>query len=298
KTPDFYHITLCKLSDKTSSLPGVVWDNARELRGQFTKGDVVKIRGFLGTYREKPQVRIDKIRLAREGEYEPDSFIPSTPKDIEALSERVQSLVDSIRDPHLLQLGKLIFDNPQLLREFTKSPAGMKWHHPYIGGLLEHSVGVTEICEFLAQHHPELNRDLLVLAALIHDIGKIREYSATRIIEFTDEGRLEGHIVIGERFVRNMCDRINGFPARLRMLLSHLMLSHQGHKEFNSPVEPMTPEGFALYYADELDSKLNAIGRIVDKTRADGKTWSDFNRIISRFILAEQGEEPEDSLED
>lgn len=273
-----------ELSDTTGSIPGVVWDNARELKDQFNKGEVVKIKGVLGSYREKPQARIDKISIAREGEYDPESFLPSTPKDIQVLTGRVQSLIDSIEEPYLLQLGKLIFHNPRLLQEFIRSPAGMKWHHPYLGGLLEHSVCVADICDFIAQKYPELNRDLLVLSALIHDVGKIREYSATTLIEFTDEGRLEGHIVIGERFVRNMCDKIDDFPQNLRMLLSHLMLSHQGHKEFSSPVVPMIPEAFVLYYADEIDSKLNALGRIVQKTEDEGKNWSDYIKLLNRFI--------------
>ena len=275
-----------ELSDRTGTVSGVVWDDALELREHLKKGVVVKIKGRLGTYRDRPQARIDKIRLANEGEYDPESFIPLTPRDINVLTERVTELIDSIQDHHLLKLGKLIFNNPQFLREYTKSPGGMQWHHPYLGGLLEHSVSVAEICDFVAQRHSELNRDLLVLAALLHDIGKIREYSATTIIDFTDEGRLEGHIVIGERFVRNMCEKIDEFPHDLRMLLSHLMLSHQGHKEFSSPVEPMIPEGFVLYYADELDSKLNAVSRIDKKTQNEDKSWSSFSRVLNRYIYA------------
>ena len=283
-----------ELADSTGALPGVIWDDAREQRELLSRGDVVKVKGRLGSYRDRPQIRIDKIRPAKEGEYEPGSFIPSTPKDIDTLIESARSLIESIEDSHLSQLGKLIFDNPQFIQEFTSSPGGMKWHHPYIGGLLEHSVGVAEICDFTAQKHPELNRDLLVLTALIHDVGKIKEYSATTTIDYTDEGRLEGHIVIGERFVRNMCDRVEGFPSNLRMLLSHLMLSHQGRKEFSSPVEPMIPEGFVLYYADEMDSKLNAVGRIVKKVQDEGKSWSEFNRILSRFIYVDSDEREED----
>ena len=256
----------------------------------MNKGDVVKVKGRLSTYRDKLQVRIDRIRPAQEGEYDPESFIPSTPGDIPALTERVMSLVDSIQDNNLLRLGKLIFNNPQFMKEFTRSPGGMKWHHPYLGGLLEHSVNVTEICDFMAQRHTELNRDLLILAALLHDVGKIKEYSATTVIDYTDEGRLEGHIIIGERFVRNMCERIDGFPNESMMLLSHLMLSHQGRKEFSSPVEPMIPEGFVLYYADELDSKLNAVNRIVNKAHDEGKSWSDFVRNLSRYIYIDRNE--------
>jgi len=284
-----------ELADKTGSLPGVLWDDAREYRERLKKGDVVKVRGRLGSYRDRPQVRVDRIRPAEEGEYDPESFVPSTRKDIDELVGRVRWFIDSFTDPNISKLARLIFENPKLMKEFTRSPGGMKWHHPYIGGLLEHSVGVAEICDFVAGRHPELNRDLLVLAALLHDIGKIKEYSATTTIDFTDEGRLLGHIVIGERFVRNMCDRIDGFPAVLKMLLSHLMLSHQGHKEFSSPVEPMTPEGFVLYFSDEMDSKLNALDRIVKKTREDDRSWSDYIGTIKRYIYAGEAEEAEDA---
>ena len=283
-----------ELSDRTGTLPGVIWEDARELREQLEKGDVIKVKGHLGSYRDRPQARIDKIRLAKEGEYDPESFIPSTPKDIHVLTDRVQSLVESIQEPHLSQLGKLIFGNAQFLREYVRSPAGMQWHHPYLGGLLEHSVEVTELCDFVAQKHPELNRDLLILAGLLHDVGKIKELSTTTLIEYTDEGRLEGHIIIGERFVRNMCDRIENFPSTLKMLLSHLILSHQGHKEFSSPVEPMIPEGFVLYYADELGSKLNALNRIAQKAQDEGEDWSEYVRLLSRYIFVGKNFEEED----
>ena len=271
-----------ELSDSSGKLPGVKWDDAREYREQLKKGIVVKVKAYLTSYRDKPQARIEKIRPAKEGEYDPESFIPSTPKDIATLTGRIRSLVDSIRDPDLFRLGELIFGDSEFMEKFTGSPGGKKWHHSYLGGLLEHTVAVAELCDLVAQKHPELNRDLLVLAALLHDVGKIWEYSATTLIDYTDEGRLVGHIVMGEHFVREKCGELEHFPDRLSMLLSHLMLSHQGHKEFSSPVEPMIPEGFVLYYADEMDSKLNALGRIVEKTRDEEKSWSEFIRLLNR----------------
>ncbi len=158
--------------------------------------------------------------------------------------------------------------------------------HGCFGGLIEHSVKVAEICSFIASGDYGLNRDLLVIAALLHDVGKTKELAATTVIDYTDEGRLVGHIVIGERFVNAMCDRVEGFSRNLRMLLSHLMLSHHGHREFSSPVEPMIPEAFALYYADELDAKLNALKRVVKECSAEGKSWSEFNRLLGRYLYA------------
>lgn len=275
-----------ELADRTGSLPGVVWEEAKLLKDQIARGDVVKVKGRLGSYRDRPQVRVERIRKAGEGEYDTDAFIPVTESDIEALTARVSALVESLTDPALRQLGELIFGNASFLREYTRAPGGSHWHHGCRGGLIEHSLSVAEVCEFLASRRYGLNRDLLVLAALLHDVGKIKEYSATTTIEFTDEGRLEGHIVIGERFVRTMCDRVENFPPRLKMLLSHCMLSHHGHREFSSPVEPMIPEAFALYYADELDAKLDALKRIMRECAGDGRTWSEFNRILGRHLYA------------
>ena len=273
-----------ELSDRTGHVPAVVWNDAKELNEQLGKGQVVKIQGVMTRYREKPQVRVEKIRPARPDEYDLDFLVPSTLCDVGELTARAEKLAGSVQEPNLQKLLRMIFGNPQFKKEFTRSPGGTRWHHPYLGGLLEHTVGVTELCDFIASGHPELNRDLLVTAALLHDVGKIREFSVTTIIEYSDEGRLEGHIIMGERFVRNMCERIDGFPGRLKMLLSHLMLSHQGFKEFSSPVEPMIPEGFALYYADEIDSKLNALKRIKKETMEEGNTWSEFVRVLDRFI--------------
>ena len=273
-----------ELSDRSGHVPAVVWNDAKEFNEQLNKGQVVKIQGIMTRYREKPQVRVEKIRPARADEYDLDFLVPSTPCDVGELTARAEQLAGSIQEPNLQKLIKMIFGNPQFMKEFIRSPGGTRWHHTYLGGLLEHSVGVAELCSFIASKHPELNRDLLVTAALLHDVGKIREFSVTTIIEYSDEGRLEGHIVMGERFVRNMCERIDGFPGRLKMLLSHLMLSHQGFKEFSSPVEPMIPEGFALYYVDEIDSKLNALKRITKETIDEGSVWSKFVKVLGRFI--------------
>jgi len=283
-----------ELADKTAVIPGVVWDNARELCRELSKGLVVRVEGRLSSYRDMPQVRIDSIRPAAEGEYDPSDFLPSTPADVDTLVASVRELVNSISDPDLSRLALLIFDSENFMKQYTRAPGGTKWHHPYLGGLLEHSVSVTRICDFVASLHPELNRDLLVLAGLLHDVGKIREFAVSTLIEYSDEGRLEGHIVMGDRFVRNMCDRVENFPPNLRMLLSHLMLSHQGFKEFSTPVEPMIPEGFVLYYADEIDSKLNAVGRIRREARESGKTWSDFIRNLGRYIYAAGDDRPGD----
>lgn len=276
-----------ELADMSGHVAGVAWDDASELRETLDRGMVVKVRGRMGSYAEKPQVTVMKIRPALPDEYDPAMLVPVTPRDVAAMTAELADIVNGITDPHLSALAHLIFDNERFIGEYGRSPGGMKWHHPYLGGLLEHSLGVTRICTFMAGERPELDRDLLVLAGLLHDVGKIREYTVGATIEYSDEGRLEGHIVIGERFVRNMCERIEDFPANMKMKLSHLMLSHQGRREFGAPVEPMIPEGFVLYYADEMDSKLNALARISRETAEEGRSWSEFVRILNRFIYVD-----------
>jgi 3'-5' exoribonuclease len=279
-----------ELSDKTGSLPGVVWDDAQILREFLVRGKVVKAKGRLGSYKDKPQARIDKIRIAEEGEYPPDLFIPSTTADCEALGKSVIEYIESFHDTHLQQLGKLIFNNSAFMKDFKRAPGGSQWHHSCLGGLIEHSVAVADICDWMAHKYSGLNRDLLIIAALLHDVGKIKELSAGNTIEYSDEGRLEGHLVIGDRFVRAMSDRIEGFPAQLKTLLSHLILSHHGFHTFSSPVEPMTREAFVLYYADEIDAKLNALQKVIDSCAEEGKDWSDYNRILNRYIYAGERE--------
>jgi 3'-5' exoribonuclease len=278
-----------ELSDATASIAGVIWDNACELAANLKKGLVVKVQGRVGTYNDQLQIKVEKIRPANNDEYDPSVFLPKTTRDVDELKRQVMDYVASLTDPDLARLGLLVFGDERIMREFLYAPGGTKWHHSYLGGLVEHTIGVTDICAAIAAHHPELNRDLLVLAGLLHDIGKIREFTVSTTIEYSDEGRLEGHIVLGERFVRAMCDLLENFPPKLKMLLSHLMLSHQGFKSFSSPVEPMIPEGFVLYYADEIDSKLNALGHITAK--GEGKSWSDYNQVLGRFIYLDRDEQ-------
>ena len=160
-----------ELSDRTGHIPAVAWNDAKELRDRLGKGQVAKVKGIVGTYREKMQARIEKIRPALEGEYDPQTIIPSTPHNIDEMADRVDRFVTSITDPHLKKLVDMIFSNPQFIKEFKHSPGGSRWHHNYLGGLLEHSLGVSEICDFIAGKHLHLNRDLLVTAGLLHDVG-------------------------------------------------------------------------------------------------------------------------------
>jgi len=178
----------------------------------------------------------------------------------------------------------LVFNDPDLREKFGKAPAGKLWHHNYLGGLLEHTLSVTQIASEVGKMYPDINQDLLIAAGLLHDIGKIETYIFKTFFDFTDEGRLVGHIVLGAQLVAGKIKLIVDFPKKLETELTHLILSHQGKLEHASPVVPMTLEGLILYYADEMDSNANAFLRIKKKEKMPGTQWSSYINLLGRYL--------------
>lgn len=279
-----------ELGDKTGRLSAVAWENFEQINQVVEKEDVVKVRGTVTTFRDTLQIKIDRIRKADRSEYELRDFLPETEKDRGKLLQSLRGKMETITSPSLKEAMSLCFDDPDLLERFCEAPAGKLWHHPYLGGLLEHTVAVATLCELAAEQYDLVDRDLLISGAILHDIGKIREYRWTTFIDYSDEGRLIGHVVIGDRMVSELMDRIEGFPEELRKKLSHLVLSHHGKKEYGSPVVPMTTEAIILYYADEMDAKMGAFERIIEREREPHKRWSSWVRLMERFIyFGEEG---------
>ncbi len=273
-----------ELGDISRKLPAVLWDDVENLYRELSKGDVVKVKGVITTFRGSPQIRIEKIRKAKPDEYAPQSFIRETPCDRRELFQVIRGTIEEITDNYLKELLNRFFKDHDFLKKFGNAPGGKAWHHVYLGGLLEHTVGVLTICRAATEEYDDINRDLLFTGAILHDIGKIEEYCTTTEIEFSDEGRLIGHIIQGDRMIRDRASGIESIPEKHLMLLSHLILSHHGVKEFGSPVEPMTAEAFILYYADEMDSKHNAFRRIKEKKVNESRTWSEYVNLMNRFF--------------
>jgi 3'-5' exoribonuclease len=198
--------------------------------------------------------------------------------------EQLDELVESIKNNYLAQLLNNIFQDQQVRKDFITAPAGKLWHHNYIGGLLQHSLAVALTCDAVQARYQYIDRDLLITAALLHDIGKIRELQTNGFIDYSDEGRLTGHIVLGAHIVKKKIAEITDFPANLAVKLEHLILSHQGKLEHGSPVLPMMIEAIMLYYADELDSKANAFERIIAKEKGNKSNWSGYINLIERFV--------------
>ncbi len=280
-----------ELGDKTGRIDGVVWDKPEQIYDQAETGEIVKVRGLVTTYKETSQLKVEKLRKARQGEFELSDFLPSSERDADTLFHEFENVISSIQDRHLRKLLKLLMQDSSIVEGLKRTPGGKLWHHAYVGGLLSHTLNVVQICEKAAGMYDLVNRDLLITGALLHDIGKIDSYSAKGFFDYTDEGRLVGHIVSGEELIASKIETIEGFPPELALQLKHLILSHQGQLEFASPVVPQTIEAIVLYYADEMDAKADAFAHIIKTQKIKGKRWSDWVHLIDRYIYLGEEEE-------
>lgn len=292
-----------QLTDATSAITGKVWSDSRALKGDYEAHDFVAFKGHVNSYRDQLQLNVKECRRVteedREHGFDESKLIPSTHEDIAELWRRLEELLDrGIERPVLRRLaGETLETWGPALREH---PAAKMIHHAYRGGLLEHVVSMAELADALCSHYEELDRDLVLLGVLFHDLGKIRELGAMPANDYTTEGRLVGHVVIGWDMVRERCAAIPDFPDDLRLHLEHLVLSHQGRKEFGTPIEPMTAEAFALHFVDDLDSKLAQLRR----AKETGPPMQ-FLRGLGRYVYLDleaendgSAAEPEDAASD
>lgn len=278
-----------ELGDASGRIQASLWEDAEKLNEQLSIGQVVKVEARIRTYKGKPQLHIQRIRpSAEEDGVEIRDLLPRTRLDTDALFRKILTVVESVQDPHLSRLLHRLFEDDSWTKRFKDAPGGKLWHHACLGGLMEHTLSVARICETMAGQVSLINRDLLISGALLHDIGKLDEYGVDQgFIDFTDEGRLWGHIVMGARTVHNLIDSLGGdppFPPELKKQLIHLILSHQGKLEHGSPVLPATLEAVVLYYADEMDSKINGLKHVVEREGRTDRQWSSYLNIMDRFI--------------
>jgi 3'-5' exoribonuclease len=215
--------------------------------------------------------------------------LPRSAADPEALWQELKELAAKVQNPHLTRLLQYFLTDRVFAREMREAPAAKSMHHAYLGGLLEHTVSVTRLLERVCDHYPALDRDLLIAAGILHDVGKMDELSADMSIEYTDTGRLLGHVVLGAQRVTQKISQIRGFPSELALLLQHLIISHHGEYEFGAPRRPKTPEAFALHYADDLDAKMNHLFRLLEAERTSPSHWTTFQRAYDRFIYKRDG---------
>lgn len=279
---------LLTLADRSGEIRAVDWFNATENDAKIKVNSVIKIRGRVMMYMDKLQINIDKDRdalmvLSKE-EYDSSLFIAVTKKDINKMYSEFKSLIDDVSKQHLRELIKLPFEDSSFVEKFLKAPAAIIVHHAYRGGLLEHTLGVMKLCKSIGQLYPDINKDLLIVGAAIHDVGKIYEYKIEPYgIERTTEGELIGHIVLGAKMINDWAEKIPGFPKKDLYHLTHMVLSHHGELEWGSPTLPKTLEAVILHHADDLDSKIGQINSLKEKN--DKSEWSDYDRYLGRKVM-------------
>lgn len=283
-----------ELADRSGRVFANIWDDADETYSLLTEGSIIKVQGMIERFQESRVLNIRKWRTLREDDpVSLSDLLPTGTEDPERLWKRVKSMMGTLRNPYLKTLVEHFLRDDQFRADFSLAPAGKLWHHNYLGGLLEHTVAIMRLVRLLCRLYPILDRDLLLVGAFLHDIGKVGEYSTNPIIDYTDQGRLVGHIVIGAQWVSERIAQIPDFPPFLRDHLLHLILSHQGTPAQGTAIVPKTREAFILHYADEIDSKMDAIRRIVDSREGDER-WK-FVKLLDRHIFVDfpkDGENP------
>lgn len=274
---------LFQFADRTGTINGVMWDRIDDVESGVAAGDLAHLTGDVQMYQNTRQVRVQRLVRADPAAYDLSDFLPTSRQDLDALYERLLAAVDAVGDPYLRRLYGELFRDPDVRQRFRCAPAGKGWHHAYVGGLLEHVTDMLQLGEVLARQHPELDRDLLVGGILLHDIGKIEELTFKSHIEYTNAGRLVGHLVQGCVLVSRFMDRIDGFPEELRTRVLHMIVSHHGAVDRGSPKPPMTLEATLVHLIDHLDSQAHGVEQVVARSVGDDG-WSEHVKLLDRYF--------------
>ncbi len=271
------------LSDRSGQIKGVVWDSVEQIAAGARGGEIVKVTGQVSEYRGAPQMVIRAMTAVDPARTDTADFLPATDLDIEQLFERLQGLTRSLRTPWLKALFDSFWADPVFVAHFKRAPAAKMMHHAYIGGLLVHCLSMAVLADKVASHYSGVDRDLLIAGAILHDIGKVREFDFTTAIDYSEEGRLLSHIVIGLEMVEKRLQKLADVPREEANLLKHLIVSHHGAPEFGAVEPPKTIDAVLLHYIDEIDSKINAIREFMAKD-ATSPTWTAYHRVLGRHF--------------
>lgn len=273
-----------ELGDRSGTIEARMWDQIDVVSRDVEREDIVKVQGRVEIYRGKPQFSVQQMRKAKPEEVDLADYLPSTKEDVEKLFSQLLAEVESIKNPWLKKLNALILNDPKIAPRYKRAPAAKVMHHAFLGGLLEHVVGLCGLAHQIAEHYPELDLDLLLTACILHDVGKLDELCYDRAIGYTAEGQLLGHIVMEIETVANAMNKIEGFPAPLKTVVQHVLISHHGHYEFGSPKLPMIREALVFHYMDDLDSKLAAVRAALASESGD-ELWSVYSGALQRKFL-------------
>ncbi len=273
-----------KLVDRSAEIEGRIWTSVETFAESFQKDDFVHVLGKAVSFQDHLQVNITHIETVGEEEILFSDFFPMAEKDIDGMFQSLLEISQQIKDQHLRQLLQLFWEDESFTKLFKMAPASKWLHHNYLGGLLEHTLSLALLVLKNASHYNGLNLDLLLISSILHDFGKVDELSYHRSFDYSDEGRLLGHIILGIERVENKIRQLTDFPKDLSTLLKHLLLSHHGQYVWGSPKRPMTLEAVMLHYLDDMDAKINGIQQFIRKQVPEGSRWSAYHRTFEQYF--------------
>ncbi len=287
-----------RLGDKTGLVDAIMWDNIGPVKDSVKEDDFVQIRGRAGIFNEKIQITLSSVKRYPEDKVVFTDFLATTKRDPQKMFEELKGILSGVGDRFMRELIDLFLDDPEFLRSFLAAPAAVEIHHAFLGGLMEHTLNVVSTLAKLSPVYPTVDKDLLLCGGFLHDIGKITEYEYTRRIDFSDKGRLIGHLVIGYEMVNAKMDEIDDFPDELRLKIGHMILSHHGEYEWRSPVLPMFPEACLLHFVDNMDAKIRMFHEAAERQKEINAHWSVFHKHLGRQIYLGEREAAKDQGED
>jgi 3'-5' exoribonuclease len=273
------------LGDRTGELDAKMFDNVAEVVDEFERDDFVKVKGLLQIFHNRPQLTIHKMRRMDDSEIDYCDYFPSSRRDPEEMWKELRAVVGGFANPHLKALVESILDEPDVALRYRRAPAAKQIHHAWLGGLIEHVLSLCSLARVTAAHYRGIDLDLLLTGVVLHDIGKIYELNYERGFSYSNDGQLLGHIVIGLRMVADKLRLLPAFPAALRTLVEHMILSHHGRLEYGSPKLPQFPEALLLHYLDDLDSKMECMRALIEKDRQVEGCFTSFHPALERPAL-------------
>jgi 3'-5' exoribonuclease len=276
-----------ELGDRTGRIQARLWENAEALQGVGEVDHFVRVSGQVAQFNETLQVNLVNLEAVPDESVDLTDYLPASRRDPEAMEKELRELCRSVNSPPLRDLVLSLFSDCEFWALFRRAPAAKEVHHATLGGLLEHTLGVANLCRDIALRYPELDADLVLVGALLHDMGKTRELNWSRRFDYTDEGGLIGHVVIGAELVAERARRIENFPPETLLRLRHLLLSHHGQPEWGAPKVPMIAEAFVLHYADDLDCKLNTVAEALTSSPTEDRAFHHFtpyHRTLKRYL--------------
>ena len=273
------------LADRTGEMEAKMWDNVAEVMDTFGRDDFVKVKGVLQLHQNRYQFTVHRLRRLQEHEIDFGDYFPCSDRDAEDMFAELRGIIANIGNPHLRALLDIVFKDERLANLYKMAPAAKNIHHACRGGLLEHVLSLCTLCRLAASHYTDVDLDLLLTGAILHDIGKIEELSYSRSFAYSPEGQLLGHIVIGLRIVGSKIEELPDFPPRLRTLLEHIVISHHGELEFGSPKVPLFPEALLFHHLDNLDSKMDAMRNALKRDRPADGNFTGWISSLERILL-------------